>query len=196
MKDLVYKSLDSDEALKKLIKLIQNAHAGEKAAANAYYGHYNSLFVRCGVERNEIFEIYQDELHHRKRLFEMLQILGAKPSFFKEILMYTVGFVIGFLCLFGGWLIPMYGAGKLESENVEEYEVAARLAYLSGKESFFEDFLLFAEIEWDHELYFRQKAMSHRLYKYLPKWKSLNPKESIRALFLDFSSEFASGHKK
>lgn len=186
MKQIEYFSLSKIEAKKKLIKLFQNAHAGEKAAANAYYGHGISLFVTDKVEKKEIFEIYQDELHHRKRLYEMLEELGAKPRFFREMLMFSIGFVIGTLCLFGGWFIPMYGAGKLESENVEEYEVAARLAFISGHHQFLEELILFAEVEWDHELYFRKKAESHWIYRFMPKWKKPSSRESIKALFLDF----------
>lgn len=185
------KALQPDEAKRALVRLLQNAHAGEKAAANAYYGHALSLFTRSKVEKNEIKEIYKDELHHRKRLYEILQSLDAKPRCFRELLMYTIGFTIGSLCLFGGWFLPMYGAAKLESENVEEYEIAARLvliAQLNHSHPFLIDELLtFAEVEWDHELYFRRKAENHWLAKFFPFWKKLKKRAKIREDFTSFT---------
>jgi len=154
---------NKEEAQSQLVRLLQLAHAGEKAAANAYYGHYKSLFVTSSTEKEEIKKIYHDELHHRERLKIILSELGAKPHLLFECLFFTIGFFIGFACLFGGWFIPMYGAGKLESTNIAEYEVAARLAHIAKLNQYIPEFLIFAEIEWDHELYFRTKAQS--LYK-------------------------------
>lgn len=186
MKEL--RGLNSIEAKRRLVKLLQNAHAGEKAAANAYYGHAYSPFVKNSKEKEEILGIYKDEIHHRKRLGEMLLDLNSSPAILKEIIMYTVGFIIGFLCLFGGWFIPMYGAGKLESENVEEYEVAARLAFLAGLDHLIDELLIFAEVEWDHELYFRTKAENHKLSKYVPFWSPLKARERIKKDFKEFQS--------
>lgn len=186
LSELEKNKLNKEEAKAALIKLLQAAHAGEKAAANAYYGHACSRLFISKIEKVEILEIYRDELHHRTRLFEMLTELGARPQPLREIGMFLVGFVIGFLCLFGGWFIPMYGAGKLESENVEEYEVATRLAKLSDCDHFIEELLVFAEIEWDHEAYFREKAETHWLAKYFPFWNRLNSRERIREDFSKF----------
>lgn len=183
------KGFSKDEAKKALIKLLQDAHAGERAAAYAYYGHAKSAFVTDSTEKREIFKIYQEEIHHREGLFIMLNDLGASPRFLREKLMQAVGSIIGFLCLFGGWFIPMYGAGKLESNNIEEYEVSARLAYLSGYRHLIEDLLVFAETEWDHEIYFRNKAETHRLYKIFPKWVFPPNKEMIRSRFEEFKLE-------
>ena len=57
----------------------------------------------------------------------------------------------------------MYGAGRLESHNVKEYEDAADLAVVSGHPEFVECLLEMAEVEWDHEAYFRGKVESHWL---------------------------------
>lgn len=179
-------SISPDEAKNQLIHLLQLAHAGEKAAANAYYGHYKSLFVRNKIEKNEIKNIYNDELHHRSRINEILIQLNAKPNFKYECVFFITGFIIGCLCLFGGWFIPMYGAGKLESTNIEEYEVAARLAHLAGFTELTEELLTFAEIEWDHELYFRNKSKKHFLYTYFPKWKLPKNREKIKNDFINY----------
>ncbi len=180
------------EAKKQLIHLLQMAHSGEKAAANAYYGHYKSLFIKSSKERDEVKRIYKDELHHRQRLKEILAELGAKPKLRFEIMFFTIGFIIGFLCLFGGWFIPMYGAGKLESTNIAEYEVAARLAHLAGLDKYIPELLVFAEIEWDHELYFRNKAESHFLYKLFPKWKIPKEKKLITTDLDKYKGNFTS----
>lgn len=175
-----YKKLSQDEALKKFIYLLQNAHAGEKAAANAYWGHGHSLFLWDPVERQELETIYREELHHRARLGEMLRELGAKPRLSREILMYCIGATICVLCLFGGWYIPMYGAGKLESTNIVEYEIAARLAFMAGHKKYIAELLEFAELEWDHEQYFYKKASTHFLHPYSPKWIRPPEKKTIR----------------
>ena len=48
-------------------------------------------------------------------------------------------------CRIGGWLIPMYGAGRLESGNVREYEDAARFAVMAGYRRFVPALLEMAE---------------------------------------------------
>ncbi|MCC6137146.1 MAG: ferritin-like domain-containing protein [Bdellovibrionaceae bacterium] len=178
--------LSKEEALQHLICLLQNAHAGERAAANAYYGHALSVFVRDPAEKKEIFDIYKEELHHRARLHSMLTTLNAAPRLTREWGMFCVGFVIGTLCLIGGWFIPMYGAGKLESTNIVEYEVAARLAQIAGRADLAPELLTFAEVEWDHENYFHNKASNHFLYKYTPRWQRPSKRESIQRSFVNF----------
>lgn len=189
-KEAELKKLDPTQALEKLTCLLQSAHAGEKAAANAYYGHAHSLFIKNNTEKNEILNIMDEELHHREVLFEMLKTLGAKPNKLKEIIMYAVGVVIALLCIPGGYYIPMYGAGKIERNNIVEYEVAARLAYLSGQHAFIETLLQFAEIEWDHELYFRKKVKGHFLEKVIPVWKNPGLREDIRKSYTGFTTGF------
>ncbi|MCB0377525.1 MAG: hypothetical protein KDD33_03455 [Bdellovibrionales bacterium] len=180
-----------DKAIAKraLIRLLQNAHAGEKAAANAYFGHGHSLFVRDKTEKQEIYKIYLEELHHRERLAEFLIKLGSKPRVLREIGMWFIGFFIGVFSFIGTWLIPMYGAGRLESTNIGEYEVAARLAWLAGEDEIIEELLLFAEVEWDHELYFREKTLTHPLGKHIPLWVKPASKEQIRSSFFAFKKE-------
>ena len=103
--------------------------------------------------------------------------------------MYLIGATIATLCLFGGWFIPMYGAGKLESTNIEEYEVAVRLAYLAGLHHLEDELLTFAEIEWDHEVYFEKKIHNHFLTKIIGGWARPAPKETIRNNFLEFTQD-------
>ncbi len=163
-----------------LIKLVQSAYSGEKAAANAYWGHSKSLFVTDKAEKLELTEIMNEELHHRNELLLILKSLDSSPNAFKEIVMNLIGYVIALLCLPGTWFMPMYGAGQLESKNIAEYEVLARLAFFSERMDLIPLFLDFAEKEWDHECYFRQKVLSHSFSKFIPLWKVPPEKESIR----------------
>ena len=111
------------QAETELIELLRLAHAGELAAAHAYNGHWRS--VRDGAERVEIRRIELEELDHRRCVRAMLAALGAAPDRLRELRLWLVGRTIGLLCLIGGWFVPMYGAGKLESGNIGEYEEAA-----------------------------------------------------------------------
>ena len=96
-----------------------------------------------------------------------------------------IGRTAGFLCHVTGWLAPMYGAGKLESRNVREYEVAARYARDCGRSEYVEPLLTMAEVEWEHEKYFRTQVLKSTLGRLLPMWQAPPPKENIRVSFAD-----------
>ena len=83
-------------------------------------------------ERAEIRAIEQEELAHRRCVREMLRTLGEEPERLRELRMACIGRSIAMFCRVGGWFLPMYGAGRLESRNVVEYECAARLALAAG----------------------------------------------------------------
>lgn len=106
-----------------LIRILQDAHAGELAAAYAYRGHWRS--VRQVAERTEIRRIEAAEWHHRAMVAGLLEELGARPRRRRELLMGTTGAFFGSLCFVGGWFGPMYAAGRLEAMNVMQY-VSAR----------------------------------------------------------------------
>lgn len=161
-----------------LIRAIQWAYSGELAAYYAYQGHWKS--VKDSKEKEEIQKIQKEEWEHRGCLGVFLSELQAQPDWRLELMFTIIGRVISFLCYFGGWFIPMYGAGKLESGNIVEYEVAAQWARLCGEEKMVEEFLHMAEVEWDHELYFRNKSASHGLYRFFPHWPVPAPKATIR----------------
>ena len=100
--------------------------------------------------------------------------------------MNAVGRLISLFCQVGGWFFPMYGAARLEAQNIREYELAARLAEAAGLRDFVEPLLEMAEVEWDHELYFRSKAMQHPLWRLMPKWSPTLPRCEIRTSFAEF----------
>ena len=168
----------SEEAL---IHILQLAYSGELAAGYAYHGHWRSL--TDPVERQAVHKIEDDEWHHRRLVGDLLTRLGAGPSRQREVRANVIGRVLGFLCHVSGWLAPMFGAGKLESRNIREYEVAARYAQESDHSDFIECLLTMAEVEWDHEHYFRGKVLAHPWAARLPLWPEPPPKQSIRAAF-------------
>jgi rubrerythrin len=162
-----------------LVALLQLAYSGELAAAHAYRGHARSL--RDAAERAAVAEIEREEWHHRELVGQMLAALGATPDPARERRAALIGRVLGALCHVTGWLAPMYGAGRLESRNVREYEHAAALARAAGREEWVECLLTMAEVEWEHERTFRAYVRAHPLGRRLPLWPAPPPKASIRA---------------
>jgi rubrerythrin len=167
-----------DESRQQLIDILRLAYSGELAAAYAYHGHWNS--VRDQDERDSIRAIEDDEWRHRKLVGEMLTALGSGPNNYREARATIVGRTLGVLCHVMGWLVPMYGAGKLESRNVREYETAARFARDSGHLDFVDCLLEMAEVEWDHERYFRSCVLKHSLGRRLPLWPPPPSRDTIR----------------
>jgi hypothetical protein len=169
------------QSLQELIAILQLAYSGELAAAYAYRGHWHS--VRRADERQSIHSIEDDEWRHRKLVGEMLESLGAQPSQARERRAAVIGRTLGFMCHVMGWLAPMYGAGRLESRNIVEYETAARLACEGGRADLIDCLLEMAEVEWDHEHYFRCRVQSHAWGRRLHMWPEPPPKETIRLRF-------------
>ncbi len=173
-------------AKSQLIRLLQNAYSGEKAAAYAYRGH--ALSVSDPTEKAELLKIEEEEWEHRRCIGDMLETLGASPRPCRELLMTLIGCVIFGLCRLGGWFnffnfgwfMSMYGAGKLEQGNIIEYEIGAREAILCGEHQFVESLIEMAEVEWDHEFYFRKKAQSSKWTDVIRLWNPPPPRHSTR----------------
>jgi rubrerythrin len=179
--------MPEDDDSQNLIALLQLAYSAERAAAYAYRGHWHS--VASEDERIRIRQIEVEEWHHRELVGEMLASLGAHPSRQRETRALIIGRVLGVLCHVMGWLAPMYGAGRLESRNVKEYETAARYARGCGREDFIDCLLTMAEVEWEHEKYFRSRVLIHPLGLRLSLWPEPPPKETIRESFSRESEE-------
>ena len=171
----------SPDPASRFIGILQQAYSGELAAAHAYRGHWRS--VRDPEERRQIQKIEEEELHHRHLVGEMLRELGARPSARREARAAMVGRALSLLCHVSGWFAPMYAAGRLESRNIREYEEAARRACACGREDLLPRLLAMAEVEWEHERYFRSKVLSHPWARILPPWEAPPPKETIRAAY-------------
>ena len=176
--------MSTRDAATRLGHLLVLAYSGELGAIYAYLGHRAAL--RNYGERLELRRVLEDEIRHRRVLLVMLEKLGLAPDPYRERKLTLIGRTIGFFCQIGGWFVPMYGAGRLEAQNVVEYERAARLALIAGREEWVDDLLHLAEIEWDHEQYFRAKVQGHWLRRLLPVWPELPPREDIRRSFAEF----------
>jgi rubrerythrin len=169
---------DAREARRKLVRQLQGACSGELAAAFAYRGHARSLPE--GPDRERIREIEAEEWHHRRLVLNLLQELGESPRRIRELVFWCIGHAIGLFCHAGGWFIPMYGAGRLERSNIVEYEEAAIYAAECGRPDMIDCILTMAEVEWEHERFFRERVASHPLSRILRLWQSPPPKASIR----------------
>ena len=164
-----------------LVAILRLAYSGELAAALAYRGHQKS--VSDAEDRRRIRQIEEEEWRHRGLVGDMLLALGESPGKLREVRAWLIGRTLGLLCHVSGWLAPMYGAGKLESRNVREYEAAARHALASGRGEWVDCLLTMAEVEWEHEAFFRSRVLSHRVGRRLPIWPAPPPKEAIRESF-------------
>jgi len=134
-------------------------------------------------QRARIRQIEEEEWHHRQLVGEMLRGLGAAPSRYREARAGVIGRAIQLLCHLAPWSVSMYGAGRLESGNVREYEVAAAHARGCGRDDVIDCLLGMAEVEWDHERYFRAKVEGRWLARLLGLWSSPPPRETIRARY-------------
>jgi rubrerythrin len=181
----------SDSRLK-LIALLQLAYSGELAAAYAYRGHSSS--VRNPAERAAIENIENDEWRHRELVGDLLVKLAAQPKLRREARARIIGRTLEFLCHITGWLAPMYGAGRLESGNIREYETAARLARDCGRSDMVDCLLEMAEVEWEHEFYFRSRVQEHFLGRRLRLWPQPPAKEVIRRSFAQEIESMSAQH--
>jgi hypothetical protein len=169
-----------DDSRSRLIEILRLAYSGELAAGFAYRGHARS--VSDPSERERIHQIEDEEWHHRRLVGGILESLGARPLLRREVRAAIIGRILGFLCHVSGWLAPMYGAGKLESRNIREYEDAARFAWDCGRQDLVDCLLTMAEVEWDHEAFFRSRVETSALGRRFL-WDPLPPRTAIRAAF-------------
>lgn len=169
------------KAREHLICLLQKAYSGELAAALAYRGHWKSVVDEA--DRSRIRQIEEEEWNHREMVGEMLSALGSRPRMIRDIRAFLVGRMLGFLCAVAGSFAPLYAAGRLESRNIVEYENAAQFACESGHPEFLECLLKMAEVEWEHEYYFRAKVLEHQMPRFLRLWPAPPPKQAIRKLY-------------
>ncbi|MFN8009816.1 MAG: ferritin-like domain-containing protein [Holophagaceae bacterium] len=156
-----------------LTAILRRAYSGEMTAALAYRGHWLSL--RDDQEIAEIQRIEAEEWFHRRRLKAMLADLGGKPDLLLEVRMAILGTVILIGCNMVGWFIPMYFAGRLESQNDREYEEAASLAEALGLEALRAELKAFAQLERDHEAYFLRKVAGHPALPFWKRWFHWGP---------------------
>ena len=152
----------AEAARLRLIRVLQDSHAGELAAAYAYRAHWKSLRRRPDA-RAEVKRIEGTEWHHRELVGEMLAVLEAGPRRQREILMATIGRFFGTLCYVTGFFGPMYAAGQLEAMNVHQYTAARDDAALLGLDEFVAGLEAMREEEDRHEHFFGSQIRGHFL---------------------------------
>ena len=157
-----------DTARQNLIRILQNAYSGELAAAYAYRGHWKSLMA--SPEKTQIEKIENEEWRHRENVLRWLDELDAKPRKMREAVFWTLGRILGVSCYVSGWFMPMYFAGRLESQNVQEYIDAAEFAEKLGMKNCVEEMMEMSHVEGEHEIFFSTTVANHRL---LPMMKTL-----------------------
>jgi demethoxyubiquinone hydroxylase (CLK1/Coq7/Cat5 family) len=153
--------MDEQSARIRLIRILQDAHAGELAAALAYRAHWRSL--PQGSERDEVRRIEAAEWHHRAEVLDMLGHLGARPRPGRERVMRFVGRFFGSLCFLTGWFWPMYAAGRLEAQNVGQYVAAREAATTLGRHDCIDRLQAMTLEEDRHEQWFGDRVRGHWL---------------------------------
>lgn len=153
--------MDRNDHLKRLVKILQFAHAGELGAASAYRGHWKAVTATDEVEG--IRRIEREEWVHRAAVARMLTTLGAKPFWPLELVIGIIGKTLGALCPLSGWFFPMYFAGRLEFGNVDQYEDAAFHTSHLGFEDMAKELHAMTQTEREHELFFMGKVEGHFL---------------------------------
>jgi len=149
-------------ARKQLIRILQDAHAGELAAAYAYRAHWKSLRRRPD-ERAEIRRIEGAEWHHRRVIADLLAELDASPRRPRELGMGMIGRFFGALCFVTPWFGPMYAAGRLEAMNVHQYADARQYAEALDLPRFVTALEAMRVEEVRHEVWFGDRVRGHRL---------------------------------
>lgn len=137
------------------------------AAAYAYRGHWSSL--KPSSEKDRIRQIEEEEWDHRRRVGEWLTTLDAGPRPWIDKVLRTIGRALGLLCHISGSFMPMYFAGRLESQDSVEDDDAAALARELELHECVEDLLDMARVELEHEVFFRAVVSGHRLMPVMKK---------------------------
>lgn len=150
-----------NDSRRKLIRILQNAYSGELAAAYAYRGHWKSL--KKSAEKERIKRIEAEEWAHRENVGRWLAQLNARPRRIRETIFWTIGRSLGLTCYVSGWFLPMYFAGRLEGQNVQEYMDAAAFAKELEMTGCFDEMMEMSRVEREHEDFFRQTVSRHRL---------------------------------
>ena len=160
-----------------LIRVLQNAHAGELAAAYAYRGHAGSR-RREPTIRVEIRRIEAAEWHHRRLVLSALTELGAQPRASREIAMWLIGRVFGLLCFVSFRFAPMYAAGRLEAMNVGQYEDARRHADKLGLTELARGLDAMVEEELRHEVFFADQCRGHAMLPFAARLGRWHPDDA------------------
>src|SRR5207248_7183 len=92
-----------------LVKLLQKAYSGEKAAAFAYIGHARSL--RDPAAKAAVRQIEADEWKHRENVLGLMRRYEVPVSRWLEVKLHIIGRIISASCHVIGRFMPFFFAG-------------------------------------------------------------------------------------
>lgn len=141
--------------MKRLIRLLQLAHAIEIGAYNAYEGHWNSIPAN-EVERIKIWVIQCEEYLHREELKKMLRKLDAKPSKILDAILWVIGKSISVSCYVMPRKMAMWGAEIMEIMGSGIYYRVAEAALDEDQLKMCHDLVKMGRQEERHEQFFRK----------------------------------------
>jgi rubrerythrin len=147
----------------KLVKMLQKARAAELGAFLAYDGHRKSL--SDPKEREAIRKIQRDEIEHFKVVSKMLEYLGAKPDPIRDTVFTVIGNVLGFLCHYTGWFLPMWGAWFFEKIGTINYHEMSEASLYENHPELMLTLLYLMAKEEVHKRYFEEKIKNGRAQK-------------------------------
>jgi rubrerythrin len=161
------------------------AYSAERAAAYAYQGHASS--VKSVQEKASLKVIEDDEWRHREAVLDLMTKYSVEPSKFLEFKYAFIGRVISFSCHLIGWFLPNYFAGRLESQNVQEYYNMRDLFHSAGITEHDQLLEELGRKEAEHEFYFMKCVEKHwlmPLFSFVFRWGP------TRTLNIDLLNEF------
>ncbi len=182
-----------------LVKLLQKAYSGEKAAAFAYIGHARSL--KDPAAKAAVRQIEEDEWKHRENVRGLMERYEVPVSRWLEVKLHIIGRVISASCHVIGRFMPFFFAGKLESGNVCEYFVMMRHFHSLGIRE--HDAMLYemGMKEKEHEVYFLEQIRKDRLMPLFERLFSWGTKKSANDVNLenpqpvDESAKYCEGYQ-
>jgi len=183
-----------------LVKLLQQAYSGEKAAAFAYQGHAGA--VKKVDEKAAIRQIEIDEWNHRAEVLKMMDLYGVRPSKWYEFRDHLIGKTISASCYLIGWFMPFYFAGNLESGNFCEYVRMKRLFNNLGITGHDQVLYEMSLKEKEHEVYFYDQIKDNKLLPYFERFftwgehKRKNDIDLLKGFRIEDTNTYCVGFKE
>lgn len=142
--------------MKKLIRLLKQAHAIEVGAYQAYEGHWKNIKPLSNPIRGKVKRIQIDELLHKEAIEKMLKELDSKPSFILDSILFIIGRSISIGCYIFGYRMTMWGAKIMEILGSNTYWELSKVAYEAGSPKMCRELRNMAYQEEEHEKFFKE----------------------------------------
>lgn len=136
-----------------LIRMLQDAHAGELGAFHAYAGHIRA--TKDVEERNKLIQIQADELRHINDCKRLLNHYGYPTNKLKDSIMIFIGKTLGLACFISGRKLAAWGAGAIENIGMVNYQKMVDISQKLGNKKLVDIFTNMRDIEKVHEMYFK-----------------------------------------